>query len=357
MKKIFILLFIALACALATSCEREKFEGPEGDGGIVLNFRCANPESRAGTNGVRDGENAWNENLISTLDLFFYPEDGTGNNCVLHKHFSPNESDGDATVTTYTTDEFVTGTLVPTSRNSFWVYAVANYPGTLIENENDLSGTSVAALKTTQLNCNFAAASGHLQSSFVMDGLAQVTGVQKENRLVAKGSVTLRRVASKITVQLHIADQVAVPKTREENEVHINYDELWEPMINGLQMYIENGVRNTTLAAKPVDNPIYFSYTGNRMYFDRSTDAADANYPFVTDPTYVYPQRWEYASKESPTLEPTLKLILPWRRIADPDNHVTATQKQFYYKIIIPDDPRPAVADTTYLRNFVRNTW
>lgn len=362
MKKIYLILSFALLAALAPSCERERLiDGPEGDSGIVLNFSCAKPETRNGTHGVREGLNDWNENLIATLDLFFYPEGGTGGNCVLHKRFEPNETDGDATVTTYTTDEFVSGTLVPTSQNSFMVYAIANYPGTIITDENDLSGTSVADLKALPLNTNFAAASDpqnpHRQTSFVMDGLTRVTGVSKESRLVAKGSVKLSRVASKLTVQLRIADQVIIPKTREENEQIINYDEIWEPMINGLQMYIENGVRNTTVAAKPVPNPIYFSYTGNRMYFTYSNASEDAQYPYITDPTYVYPQRWEYASKESPTIEPTIKLILPWRRLSDDVNHVTATQKQFYYKIIIPDDPRPDVADTAYLRNFVRNNW
>ena len=360
MKTISRIILIALTAAAPLSCTREGWFGSHGDerSGIQLNVRCAGPETRGGNNGVMDGENNWNENLISTLDLLYYPEGGTGSDCVMHRHFSGlNESDGDATVTTSTTDEMVSGTLVPTSNNSFWVYIIANYPGTIVADESDLSGTSVADLKALSLNCDFSAASGHLQSSFVMDGLAQVTGVEKEKRLVAKGSVMLRRVAAKITVQLKIANRVAIPKHREENDVIIDYDELWEPMISGLQMYIENGVRNTTMAGKPVDNPIYFSYTGNRMYFTESNAQENAQYPYLTDPTYVYPQRWEYASKDSPTKEPTLKLILPWRRLEDEVNHVTATQKQFYYKIIIPDDPRPAVQDTTYLRNFVRNNW
>lgn len=90
MKKIYLILSFALLAALAPSCEREKIvDWPDGD-----------------------GENEWNENLISTLDLFFYPEGGTANDCVLHERFEPNEADGDATVTTYTTDEFVSNTLV-----------------------------------------------------------------------------------------------------------------------------------------------------------------------------------------------------------------------------------------------------
>ncbi|MCR5326340.1 MAG: hypothetical protein K6E37_06270 [Bacteroidales bacterium] len=363
MNKTARLILLALIALTPLSCERESFRGdtPEGKDGIVLNFRCANPKTKAGTDGIRDGEIDWNENLIATLDLFFYPEGGTGSNCVLHKRFSPNESDGDATVTTYTTDEFVSGTLVPTSANSFWVYAIANYPGTIVADESNLSGTSVAALKNLALDCNFAAVIDaqhpHRQNSFVMDGLTQVTGVEKDNRLVAKGSGTLRRVAAKISVQLKIADRVEIDKQREENDIVIDYKEKWEPMISGLQLYIENAVRNTTMEAKPVDNPVYFSYTGNRMYFTKSTDPEYADFPYLTDPTYVYPQRWEYASHESPTVEPTLKLVLPWRRLEDAANHVTATQKQFYYKIIIPDDPRETVTDTTYLRNFVRNNW
>ena len=361
MKKICLHILILTAVALSLlSCAREVLPDTVQEEGIVLDFLCVSPTTKAGTNGTKDGEDPWNENYIQTLDVFFYTADGTSNNCVIHERFTPDNRSGKVSVTLYANDTRI-NTLVPIG-NSFWVYAVANYPGTLVADESDLSGTSVDALKALQLSCDFSAASDHKQASFVMDGLAQVTQVDKEKRLIAKGEVQLRRVAAKITVQLDIAEQIRIPRVRVVDDVPIEYEEIWEPLINpesgmSVAMYIENAVSNTTLAAKPTDHPVYFSYSGNRMYFSKSSEAAYADYPWLTDPTYVYPQHWEYASKLSPTKEPTIKLILPWKRLHDDVNGVSATQKQFYYKIIIPDDTRAADGDDEFLRNFVRNNW
>lgn len=359
MKRYLAYIFLMLSAAvLCLSCHREEDRLETAEEGIVLRLvSTTHVPTKAGMNGVKDGEADWNEDLIATVDLFFYPDGGTDNDCVLHKRETPNESDGDAVINTYTTDEFITGTLVPTSQNAFWVYAIVNYPGVIVEDESDLTGTSVNDLKGLALNCNFSAAANHKQESFVMDGITHVTSVNKTSRLVAKDQITLSRVASKITVQLDIATYIEVPRVRYEDDVPIHYNERWEPMTSGVQLYIENAVRNTTVAAQPVSNPIYFSYTGNRMTFTKSTDPNYADYPWLTDPTYVYPQRWEYASKESPNMEPTIKLVLPWKRISDPENDVKATQKQFYYKIIIPDDTREATQEQTFLRHFVRNNW
>ncbi|MBQ4299132.1 MAG: hypothetical protein II763_02315 [Bacteroidales bacterium] len=173
MKKIRSILALALLCMMPLSCLQEsgiQTEDPDGEG-IVLDIRCLDPQTRAGMNGVRDGENDWNENLLSTLDVFFYPEGKTNQDAVLHQRFTPGESDGDASVTTYTTDSFVSSTLAPGSNTSFWVYVVANYPGTMVSDESNLSGTSVPALKALPLSCDFSAASGHLQDSFVMDSI------------------------------------------------------------------------------------------------------------------------------------------------------------------------------------------
>ena len=343
------------------SCTRETVPGGETEGeGIVLDFFCVSHATKAGMSGVKDGEDAWNENLISTLDVFLYTGSGTGN-CIMHKKVTPNNNSGKASVSIFTDDSSL-NTLVPDGNFGFWAYAVANYPGTLVANENDLSNTSVEYLKSLALSCDFSAAAGHRQTSFVMDGMSFVTSVDKSARVVARGEVGLKRVASKITVQLKIPAGIEIEKTTTINDEEVTYYERWEPMTGGdrsIQMYIENAVSNTTLEAKPVNNPTYFTYKNNLMTFTLSTAQEDADYPWVTDPTYVYPQHWEYASKTSPTKEPTIKLILPWRRISRLSNgvQVNATQKQFYYKIIIPDDTRADDGDDTFLRNFVRNNW
>lgn len=359
MKKVFTILVAALSLL---ACTREIQPGEDGDGeGIVLDFLCVSPTTRAGMNGTLDGEDEWNENYINTLDVFFYKEDYSVD-ALIHKRFTPNNHSGRASATLFTDDATI-NTLIPDGNVGFWVYAVANYPGTLVANENDLSHTSVEELKTKPLSCDFSIPSNHKQSSFVMDGLSFVTSIDKEKRVVARGEVNLKRVAAKITVQLNITPGIEIEKRTIIDDQERIYYERWEPMTDGaIQMYIENAVSNTTLAAKPLSDPLqihYFDYKGNMMNFTKSTEVAHASYPWLTDPTYVYPQHWEYASKTPPTKEPTIKLILPWKRLSRESNgvQVNSTQKQFYYKIIIPDDTRSDDGDDTFLKNFVRNNW
>ena len=356
---------VALTALLSMSCLKEWLGENEHGEGFVLTVKCSEPVlTKAGMNGTIDGEARYNENKIASVDIFFYPEGGTGSNSVLHNHKGDLTADSSVDITTYTTDELIMGQLVPGNNNSFWVYVVVNYPGNIATALTTAGrGTSVSAIKKLTLNTDFSAPADHIQSSFVMDGLAHIENVEKDNRLVAKGLVNVKRLASKITLQLKIADEVSIPKTTVIDEETVAYDEVWKPMTAGMKMYLMDGVRNTTLEGLPVDNPVYFNYKNNFMRFseiDESNpyynETYDEEYPWITDPSYVYPQRWEYASKESPTKEPYIKLVLPWQRQPNIVNNTTL-QREFYYKIVIPDDTREADANGTYVKHFVRNNW
>ena len=353
------------AALLSVSCNKELFGENDGGEGIVLTIKCAESvTSKAGMSGTIGGEARYNENKIASVDVFYYPEGGTDSNSVYDDHKTNLNADAAVNITTYTTDQLIVDYLVPGGNTSFWVYVVVNYPGNIM---TDLAtagrGTSVAAIKQLTINSNFASSANHIQDSFVMEGLANVQNVEKDNRLVAKALVNVKRLAAKITMQLSIADEVIIPKTAAVNNETVNYNEVWKPMTNGMKMYLMDGVRNTTLAGLPVDNPVYFNYKNNPMFFNKIDESNayynstyDEEYPWLTDPSYVYPQRWEYASQDSPTMEPYIKLVLPWQRQANIVNNTTL-QREFYYKIVIPDDTRPDDANGSYIKHFVRNNW
>ena len=133
----------------------------------------------------------------------------------------------------------------------------------------------------------------------------------------------------------------------------------WHPMLSGMEMYLVNGVSDVSLGGEKTEDPTYFSYRDNSMRF-AYTDyddqlhtyfEKDGNY-YQTYPTYMYPQHWVYGSSESPVKEPYIKLIVPWVREADPEHGIEGTQRQSYYKVIIPDDRREE-----FKRRFVRNNW
>lgn len=355
-----------LLLLLPIGCTRFNEWGSEDGGeGIRLTVWCQDPDTKAGADGERPGEQEYNENLISTLDVFYYPEGAIEDPAVLHEHFTP-ERNNSATVISYTSDYFIHNVLVPSGNSSFWVYVIANYPGDVSDFSANSVLKSVDELKELAIESDFN--ENLIQDSFVMDGLVQLPA-DRSRREVANGTVQLKRLAAKLSVQIHVPEFILNPvKMLGDNDEMVNVVERWEPMVsdngngeNGMLVYMEQAVGNAKLGGSPLTtspSPDYFTY--DRRGFAESTDVADASYPFITLPFYTYPSHWEYASKKSPTKEPTLKLILPWKRI--PDNtqgaQITATQRQFYYKIIIPDDLRESSQQgEEYLRSFVRNNW
>ena len=357
------ILLSMLLLLLPLGCTRyNERGGEEGGEGIRLTVWCQDPETKAGADGVKPGEQELNENLISTLDVFYYPEGLTDDPAVLHERFTP-ERNNSATVITYTSDYFIHNVLVPSGNSSFWVYVIANYPG----NESDFRTNSVLKsvdeLKELAIEADFN--ENLVQASFVMDGLVQLPA-DRNRREVANGTVQLRRLAAKLSIHINVPEYILNPVTMlGTNDELVNVIERWEPMVaddgngvSGMLVYLEQAVSNAKLGGSPLTvNPAPDYFTFDRRGFAKSTDAL---FPYVTSPFYTYPTHWEYASKTSPTKEPTLKLILPWKRI--PDNTqgaiITATQRQFYYKIIIPDDMRESSEQgEEYLRSFVRNNW
>lgn len=369
------LSFAVLVFALlpVVSCLKiQEWEPDAEEGGLLLNVFCVDPETKAGLDGTRDGERSFNEDLLNTLDVFLYSEDGHEGKAVYHERLTPEsgQNQGAASKLIHLTDDFVSSRLVP-SVNSFYVYVIANYPGPTSDLLDNGAGRPIAELKALPLVSDFSVATDHVQSSFVMDGEVHVTSVNTSSRLIAEANVNLRRLAAKLSIRVRVAESFVD-----------NTGATWVPMLEAgqMQMYLENGMKRTTMAGVPVEmkagdtkNDFYFGYKNNRVSFSERTtfdaDETDEQKAFVWtgDPMYAYPQMWEYASKDVPvesarpavpSVEPSLKLILPWRRLEDTEHGITSTQKQFYYKIVIPDDTRQDAADgTVYKQHFVRNNW
>ena len=81
-----IFTYLAIA-AVAFSCQKESaFTGtPELEGGgVQLHFVCAGQDTKA----VQAGEDAYNENTLTTIDYFLYPEGQTSADAYLHGRVS-----------------------------------------------------------------------------------------------------------------------------------------------------------------------------------------------------------------------------------------------------------------------------
>ena len=344
------LSYLLLTLLLFLSCERERPETQTQVISITLDSGVG--MTRAGANGTQDGINGYNENLISWVDFFFYPNGETDADAVYHIWYDRQSlklQGGLDHINITVNSDLVNATLFPSEPvdvRQCTVFAVVNYPGTLVANEHDLSGTSLPELEQLSVTSNFVT-ENHLQDRFVMSGSVVLSLRGRAQSVAATGSIDLERYACKLTVGVNVDDEVTTSS-----------GDVWYPLISGMEIYLVNGVCDVTLGGRKEEDPTYFSYRGDHSLRFAYTDSEDqthlyfnkiGNY-YQTFPTYMYPQRWVYGSTDSPLKEPYLKLVIPWVRRSG--EGVSSTEKQFYYKVPIPDDTREA-----FRRTFTRNNW
>lgn len=323
--------------------------GKEGNGPskptIQLTVLCDNAV-KSGADGTQDGDDMYNENLISTLDIFFYPNEDTLSASAYHVRETPGSVGGKVLLLEMTSED-VNNKIFPqaSSANKAYVYVVANYSGTL-ENK------TMAELKATEVTTDFSYPANHRQASFLMDGGTSIILRGRDQVLVAQGTVRLRRHACKMTVGISVADEA------------LWGEEVWHPVLSEMELYLVDGVKTVSLGGEvaPADYE-YFSYNDNDhplVFATWDVDAKENRFLFgkvgdyyQTDPMYMYPQHWEYGSTNPGTKEPYLKLVLSWAREENPEKNISALQKPYYYKIIIPDDVR----GEDFKRRFARNNW
>lgn len=354
MKYRTILLWGILLFATA-SCQRQEISNDEVKDGIRLSFVCSDPVTKAVTQ--KPGEDAFNENILSTVDFFLYPEGGLGSNAIFHEQLT------DVDPTTFydipLTDVFVNYTLCPRPHTKFYVYAIANYPSSL----ESLSNTSVESLSA--LTMELQKQSGivkAIQSSFVMatDGAVEVELSSRNKTMAAQGIIPLKRVAAKITVYVRVAESVEFDNTVTIGDQTDTRHEIWRPTLdNNLQIYLVHSASNGQVSGEPVAEAGRFDYIGRNFDF-----TAGENYDYYTytnigteddpvyqkntfsgtfypsDPFYSYPQTWQFGSDD----EPYLKLQIPWYR--EPGRSSGGMdygylQKYYYYRVYCPGTELP----------------
>lgn len=350
------------ALVLVSSCAKDPVLSQ--GSGIEITVHCGDSfPTKATSDDTMDGEDKYNENLIRSVDFFFYP----GNNpdrdadAVFHVRRESGQRGSDVFLLDLT-EEDVNKRIFPSSPSDVrqaTVFAIANYHGTLVSNELDLSGTSLNELEALTVETDFVLTpptnypnllnSNYKQEDFLMSGTLVLDLLSRTSNIVARGAVELIRYASKLTVSIKVAESVTLGSA------------VWEPMLEDMAIYLVNGVNSVALGGEDPD-PLYFSYINNKKrfaYLDHQD--GDKLKPLVgktgeyfnTHPMYMYPQHWKNGETDltQGEAEPYLKLELPWHRTTE--GGYNATQKQCYYKIFIPLDNR----GPEYLRHFVRNNW
>ncbi|MCR5709760.1 MAG: hypothetical protein K6G79_04690 [Bacteroidales bacterium] len=360
--------------------------------GMVLTVRCDNPLLTKADPIEKDGEQRFNENLITSVDFLFYPGDNPAADAPAVHHIRETLSEDpmtaghwEASFTVVLKQDivdliFTTGDASSPNHNKATVYALVNFE----EGEvfSSLSETSHAALAAKIITTDFAQTeTDFIQPHFKMDGQAVVTYDGSAVPSV-DGEINVKRFASKLSVAVHVENSVTLHHLAPE-QGEAEPDEVWTPVLHTMRLYLVDGVKTvqlshdgTTLpdpASEDVETashkPGYFSYKDDthRRPFLREDDTEYLPSETITIgtapnevtrkyyntwPMYSYPRHWSDArqnyeqtdySQGLPAEQPYLKLEMDWRREAD--THYSYDRRKYYYKFYIP------------FNDFTRNRW
>lgn len=352
---------------LLPACAKEAEEQSQWEGPVLeLGVACLEPTglTKAGISGTEAGENNYHENVISSVDFFFYPGGATSEPATYHVRYDNLGKRGNAVFRLELTTNQVNYQIFPAQAaiTEATVFAIANVPSSLLSGLEDTSLDNIGRQMVTTDFVN-SAYTNHRQEQFIMSGTSTITLTGRTQKVVAQGMVGMARYASKITVGIKMDDPMAVDTGRKDNEDNPIY-EYWTPRPHEMQIYLVDGMSKVALSGAPAGKGLqwepvdadYLNYRNNSMHFYNGAGELyldkDGDY-YQTFPMYTYPYHWQSGSIEDGSREPYLKLVLPWDRQPDPEHGISAFQREFYYKILIPQDTRGG----EYENSFVRNNW
>ena len=347
MKRIYSYIAIAsmLAAASCTVDVTDPGLGEVSGEGLILTISCTDPETRA----EKDGEDAYNENRIDKIDYFLYPSSGVDGEASVHGTIEPN------VVGRYVTSIAMSASdvekLFPGAATTCQALVVVNYYGSY-------ASTKVSDILATKLPAaDFI--SSVAQERFVMiskndagqAGTVPITLESKKKTTVARGEVKVRRVASKMTVAIHVNNEASRTRTIDLGSKRTEiYNETWVPDTNNIEIALKNVNRYAVLDGTPTITPlsaadtvkaslVSYPYThdgGRKMtnvkesatYYDyelgsdgKYTSVEKTGLFTVSEPFYSYPWMWGYKRGN----EPSYKIKLPWTRKAGVSTIVDST--------------------------------
>jgi len=280
----YISLILTPAMLLLTGC-RKELDLPESgvqDHCIELTLGGLNPFVE--TKATIEGDDAYNENLVESVDCFFYPIGQAGSPAVFTAIGRGAEAVTSGGETVYKVKVFFTDTdaqklFRSTESGTCQVFVICNAPLSYG------SDTSVPALKELVVENDFTAQT--VQSSFVMsaDAPGTVTLTTVGETRSAAGRVEVSRAAAKIQFFLMIPD-IFTDET----------GQFWEPVLDaGVSISYTNAVKRGK-----VDGNYTVKATDYVNYGSRSVVELDPaqlitgyeDYTYSHVPFYSYPCAW-----------------------------------------------------------------
>lgn len=300
-KHIFTLAASAALTLFMGACSDDvDMPSPEvnpGDGYITISLSNARAGSRAGTEADVDN---LNENKIESVILALYPSANPSDKAVYLETFDFTDTNTSTTLKVRLTNE-IRDRLFPTGSGSICsAFVIVNKPA---DSPAITEEMTVSEMQRIAVSADFANRQG--QNSFVMDGsTANITYRTQGAREWAEGSIEVRRVASKISLAVKVADDVEVDGVK------------WTPDVDRIKVLIRNGVKNSQLNPSEFTPGAadYYSTSlsdRNEDYRERTFSDTGGDYPYaLTSPFYTFPNSWGVADEHATTMT----LMVPWKK-------------------------------------------
>ena len=285
--------------------------------GIRLEFVCNRQETKA----TKPGDDDYNENTLTTIDYFLYPEGEMGSDAYIKGRVNlQGRTSYNVLVNTSQLSHLFSGA-APGSKCD--VYAIANYPGATTDFD---AASDTLTLHNLAISNHFNSA--EVQTNFVMSGHAKATVDNKNKTRAASGTVNLNRAATKVTFECKIKSSVEIKNyiLDGEGERVDSTTTTWVPLLNQMGAYLVNSYSAGTVGGtrEAIDPGALDRYS------QRTLTDSDSDGWYTCAPFYSYPHEWHSGDEN----EPFIKLVVPWAYLNAQGEQ--EGQKQFYYKVPCP---------------------
>lgn len=324
---------IFLFAGILSSCSSDDL--PVCTDGAILTLEIGLPgEGAIVTRATEEGIATFNENKISSVDLFLYHRDATDNAEPLYTaRLTTSSGLGDAKATFNVNVPLASFyKLFPDNTvNTCRAYVIANLPeATGTDNCLPTDGLSIANLKEKLVlySSKFGQTTDdspnkpEIPVDFVMDGESTINCTNR----TLYGHIDVKRLAAKITLTVDCADEVTVNEGGEEVT--------WLPQKTQMYVSFRNGLNRTLLGMTATEN-LYVPDKENDQFDINNinlTTIKDNNGEitsiYTNRPFYTYPINW----KTDADSRPYLVLVIQWV-----NNAGNGTPKTTYYEVAIDD--------------------
>lgn len=334
MKKYISYISVWLMIIMFTACADETTNSIVQDEQAVVTLQLSGKTlATRAVIGTEAGEDAWNENVIKSVDCFLYPNGRTGEAAVFSVTGITVNAMGTATIAIRIPNDKIEALFG--MGNTCQAYVIANRPSASALGTD----TSLLGLKKTVIEAEGFATQGSTvtpQESFVMDG-EQVITLSADRKSIT-GHVDLYRAASKISLFI----------TKVEETVTDEAGNKWISQPGNMRVFFHNGVKKAHVDvsadgcayAVQAEDYFNFSLSGDTRGFEAVTAEDGGTEYYKHAPFYSYSSDWN-TDKEH---EAYLTLVVPWKKDGETEFKpcyyqvpINVTNKKFernnYYKI------------------------